>query len=91
MEFYNELNYLQNLTDPKDEKKKVVISIGQCFELYNLMGCDEKQELKGIKEKKDELKEDGDDNEDEEFQRFVIKPEDDKPKPKPKPKPRPKY
>ena len=34
-----ELNYL------KEQK----ITIGQCFELYNLLGVDEEQELKDIK------------------------------------------
>ena len=72
-EFYNELNYLNNLKDPKNEQNKIFISIGQCFELYNLIGCDEKLELRGIKEKKDEVKEEGYDNEDEEIYKFVIK------------------
>ena len=50
-----ELNYLKNLN----------ITVGQCFELYNLMGYDEKDEFKGIKMKEDVIKGDGDNEDDE--------------------------
>ena len=57
-----ELNYLKNLQ----------ITVGQCFELYNLMGCDEKTELKDIKMKEDEVKGGADDdNEDDDDHRLV--------------------
>ena len=57
-----ELNYLK-------EKK---ITVGQCFGLYNLMGCDEKDELKDINMKVDEIKGVEDDgNEDDDDHRLV--------------------
>ena len=40
-DFYKELNYL----------KEAKITIGQCFELYKLIGGDEEQEFRGIKKK----------------------------------------
>ena len=50
--FNNELNYLKN--------EKIIT--GQCFELYNLLGGDETDELRGIKVKKEEEKEEEDED-----------------------------
>ena len=68
----SELNLLKNLDIPriKDEKdedyeKRKKIIIGQCYELYQLLGGDENEELKGITLKKINLKENNDEDEDE--------------------------
>ena len=61
--FINEINNLKN----------VKISTGQCYELYNLLGGDETDELKGIKIKKDEVKDDGGAGGEDEDQRIVKK------------------
>ena len=61
--FNNEINNLKN----------VKISTGQCYELYNLLGGDETDELKGIKIKKDEVKDDGGAGGEDEDQRIVKK------------------
>jgi len=53
--FTNEISFL----------KQNKITTGQCFELYNLMGGDEADELKGIKIKKEEEKEEDNEDEDE--------------------------
>ena len=52
--FGNEVSFL----------KKFKITTGQCFELYNLMGGDEADELKGIKIKKEEIKQEDENNDD---------------------------
>ena len=44
--------------------KSMQLTTGQCFELYNLLGGDETDELKGIKVKEDKEEEADDDNED---------------------------
>ena len=66
-----------------DFLKKEKLTIGQCYELYNLMGGDEKEEMKGIKVKKFEEKEDDDIEEEEDDDRFVRHRKDNK-KPKQK-------
>ena len=50
--FNNELNYLKN--------EKIIT--GQCFELFNLLGGDETDELRWIKVKKEEEKEEEDED-----------------------------
>ena len=84
------LNYYKNYT--KDEDifnkeidflKKEKLTIGQCYELYNLMGGDEKEEMKGIKVKKIEEIEDDNIEEGEDDDRFVRHRKDNK-KPKQK-------
>ena len=52
--FGNEISFL----------KKLKITTGQCFELYNLMGGDETDELKGIKIKKEEIEQEEENNDD---------------------------
>ena len=56
-----ELNYLREQN----------LNIGQCFELYKLIGGDEEQELKGIKKKV--IKKESDDCENDEEERFHRK------------------
>jgi len=73
--FNNEINNL----------KVIKISTGQCYELYNLLGGDETDELKGIKIKKDDVKEGGDGGEDED-QRIVNRERNKRGHRRPKPK-----
>ena len=55
--------------------KTTGLTIGQCYELYNLMGGDETHELKDIKvkEEKEEEVKDGNDYDDEDGEKIVIK------------------
>ena len=76
----SELDLLKNLDVPREKNEKdeeyenrKKIKIGQCYELYQLLGGDEKEELKGITLKKINLKENIDEEEDDGHKRFRIR------------------
>ena len=55
-------------------KIKEKLIVGQCYELYQLLGGDDKEELKGINVKKINLKENIDNgDEDEDHRKFRIR------------------
>ena len=72
----NELNLLKNLEisqDKNDKKEKEKVTIGQCYELYKLLGGDEKDELEGINLKKINLKENIDNDDEEGHKKLRIR------------------
>ena len=71
----NDLDNFKNLEVIKNGNKiKEKLIVGQCYELYQLLGGDDKEELKGINVKKINLKENIDNgDEDEDHRKFRIR------------------
>lgn len=53
--------------------QNINLTIGQCYELYNLLGIDETENLKGIKVKIDLYEVNSDSDSDEEERRIIRK------------------